>query len=219
MLEGIPLFPEQASNLAPEVDSLYFFVTAVAAFFALLVVVFVIVCAIKYRDRTGEKVGAPITGSIPLELGWSIIPFFVSMVIFAWATVVFFHLVRAPDQTLEIYSTGKRWMWRFQHIDGQSEINELHVPLGRPGATGARGAVPPPQKERGTLVPRIRSWKPHLHSPLLHYLNNGHGLASWLLTIRGRSHMLPLHVASEAEYERLQAPCPRDFQLLAATRV
>ena len=23
-------------------------------------------------------------------------------------------------------------MWRFQHIDGQSEINELHVPLGRP---------------------------------------------------------------------------------------
>jgi cytochrome c oxidase subunit 2 len=23
-------------------------------------------------------------------------------------------------------------MWRFQHIDGQSEINQLHVPLGRP---------------------------------------------------------------------------------------
>jgi cytochrome c oxidase subunit 2 len=54
------------------------------------------------------------------------------LAIFAWATIVFFHLVRAPDQTLEIYSTGKRWMWRFQHIDGQSEINELHVPLGRP---------------------------------------------------------------------------------------
>jgi cytochrome c oxidase subunit 2 len=132
MLEGIPLFPEQASSLASEVDNLYFFVTAVTAFFALLVVVLVIVFAVKYRDNTGEKVGAPITGSIPLELGWSIIPFFVSMAIFAWATIVFFHLVRAPDQALEIYSTGKRWMWRFQHIDGQSEINELHVPLGRP---------------------------------------------------------------------------------------
>src|SRR5687768_10664710 len=132
MLEGIPLFPEQASNLASEVDNLYFFVTAVTAFFALLVVFFVIVFAVKYRDRTGEKVGAPITGSIWLELGWSIVPFLVSMAIFAWATIVFFHLVRAPDQTLEIYSTGKRWMWRFQHIDGQSEINELHVPLGRP---------------------------------------------------------------------------------------
>jgi cytochrome c oxidase subunit 2 len=81
MLSGIPLFPEQASTLAPEVDNLYFFVTAVTAFFALLVVVLVIIFAIKYRDRTGEKVGAPITGSIPLELGWSIVPFFVSMAI------------------------------------------------------------------------------------------------------------------------------------------
>src|SRR5687768_2031317 len=132
MLEGIPLFPEQASNLASEVDNLYFFVTAVTAFFALLVVFFVIVFAVKYRDRTGEKVGAPNTGSILLELGWSIVPFFVSMIIFAWATIVFFHLVRAPDQTLEIYSTGKRWMWKFQHLDGQSEINELHVPVGKP---------------------------------------------------------------------------------------
>ncbi|MBI3047513.1 MAG: cytochrome c oxidase subunit II [Acidobacteria bacterium] len=131
-MSGIPLFPEQASTLAPEVDNLYFFVTAVTAFFALLVVVFVVIFAIKYRDPTGERVGAPITGSIPLELGWSIIPFFISMVMFGWATVVFFNIVRAPDQTLEIYSTGKQWMWRFQHIEGQSEINELHVPIGRP---------------------------------------------------------------------------------------
>ena len=132
MLSGIPLFPDHASTLAPEVDNLYFFITAVTAFFAILVVIFVIVFAVKYRDPTGERVGAPITGSIPLELGWSIIPFFISMAIFAWATVVFFQIVRAPDQTLEIYSTGKRWMWRFQHVDGQSEINQLHVPLGRP---------------------------------------------------------------------------------------
>ena len=41
-------------------------------------------------------------------------------------------LQRPPDQTLEIYATGKRWMWRFQHLDGQNEINELHVPVGRP---------------------------------------------------------------------------------------
>jgi hypothetical protein len=39
------------------------------------------------------------------------------------------------------------------------------------------------------------------------------------LTIRGRIHKLPRHVAGEAEYELLQVPCPRDFQLLAATQV
>ena len=132
MLSGIPLFPEQASSMAPTVDALYFFILGVTAFFALVVVVLVLYFAVKYRDDTGLKVGAPITGSIPLEIGWSLIPFFVAMAIFVWATVVFFQIVRPPDQTLEIYATGKRWMWRFQHLDGQREINQLHVPVGRP---------------------------------------------------------------------------------------
>ena len=97
MLSGIPLFPEQASTLAPEVDNLYFFVLAVTSFFALLVAVLVVIFTIKYRDETGQKVGADIHGSIPLDLCWSIIPFFISMAIFVWATVVFFHLIRSPD--------------------------------------------------------------------------------------------------------------------------
>jgi cytochrome c oxidase subunit II len=131
MFSGIPLFPEQASTLAPRVDNLYFFIVAVTAFFALAVTVVVIVFAVKYRTDDPLAVGARIHGSIPLELAWSIIPFIISIVIFAWASDVFFDLVRPPDQTLEIYATGKRWMWKFQHIDGQNEINELHVPIGR----------------------------------------------------------------------------------------
>jgi cytochrome c oxidase subunit II len=132
MWSGIPLFPEQASTFAPKVDNLYFFLVALTAFFSVLIAVLVVFFALKYRDRTdGAGAGAPITGSIPLELMWSIIPFGISMVIFVWAASVFFDYVRPPDQTLQVYSTGKRWMWRFQHVNGHSEINELHVPLGR----------------------------------------------------------------------------------------
>ena len=118
--------------MAPMVDNLYFFILGVTAFFALLVVVLVGYFAVKYRDDTGLKVGAPITGSIPLEIGWSLVPFFVAMAIFVWATVVFFQIVRPPDQTLELYATGKRWMWRIQHVTGHREINQMHVPVGRP---------------------------------------------------------------------------------------
>jgi cytochrome c oxidase subunit 2 len=131
MFSGIPLFPEQASTLAPRVDNLYLFIVAVTAFFALVVTIVVIVFAVKYRTDDPLAVGARIHGSIPLELAWSIIPFIISIVIFGWAADVFFDLQRPPDQALEIYATGKRWMWKFQHIDGQNEINELHVPLGR----------------------------------------------------------------------------------------
>src|SRR5260370_38366084 len=32
---------------------------------------------------------------------------------------------------MEIYGTGKQWMWKFQHIEGAREINQLHVPVDR----------------------------------------------------------------------------------------
>ena len=124
--------PEQASTLAPQVDQLYWFIIGVTAFFGILTSILVVYFAVKYRTNDPLAVGAPITGSIPLELAWSIIPFLISVVIFAWASQVFFDLYRPPDQTLNIYSTGKRWMWKFQHLDGKAEINELHVPVGRP---------------------------------------------------------------------------------------
>jgi cytochrome c oxidase subunit 2 len=33
---------------------------------------------------------------------------------------------------MDIYVVGKQWMWKFQHPEGNREINELHVPTGRP---------------------------------------------------------------------------------------
>jgi cytochrome c oxidase subunit 2 len=131
MSSGFALLPEQASTIASRVDNLYFFIVAVTAFFAVLVSIVVIVFAVKYRTNDPLAVGKHIHGSIPLELGWSIIPFVIAVVIFAWAADVFFEIQRPPNQTLEIYATGKRWMWKFQHIDGQNEINELHVPVNR----------------------------------------------------------------------------------------
>ena len=131
MFAGIPLFPEQASTLAPRVDNLYFFIVAVTAFFGIVTSVVVVWFAMKYRTDNPLAVGTRITGSIPLELAWSLIPFVISIVIFVWATDVFMDIYRPPDQTLEIYATGKRWMWKFQHLDGKAEINELHVPIGR----------------------------------------------------------------------------------------
>jgi cytochrome c oxidase subunit 2 len=40
-------------------------------------------------------------------------------------------MYRPPGEALEIYIVAKQWMWKFQHLDGQREINEVHVPVGR----------------------------------------------------------------------------------------
>jgi cytochrome c oxidase subunit 2 len=129
---GFTLFPEQASSFAADVDALYFFVIAVSAFFALVVAVLVIYFGVKYRRRHEGEAGARIEGNLPLELLWSVIPTIISMVMFGWGASVYYHLRRTPDEALQVYAVGKQWMWKFQHLEGQREINELHVPVGRP---------------------------------------------------------------------------------------
>ena len=66
-----------------------------------------------------------------LEVTWTIVPLIITMVIFVWGASVFFAMTHPPDDALNIYVVGKQWMWKFQHLDGQREINELHVPVER----------------------------------------------------------------------------------------
>lgn len=52
--------------------------------------------------------------------------------IFVWGASLFFAMSRPPAGALNVYVVGKQWMWKFQHLNGKREINELHVPVGRP---------------------------------------------------------------------------------------
>jgi len=129
---GIPIFPDQASTFAADVDALYFFILATCAFFAIGVAIAVIYFGIRYHKKHDGEIGARIEGSLPLELLWSVIPTIIAMVMFGWGASVFYHLRRPPAEAMHIYAVGKQWMWKFQHLEGQREINELHIPAGQP---------------------------------------------------------------------------------------
>src|SRR5215813_7013256 len=131
MWSGTPLFPEQASTMAPRVDALYFFLLGLTVFFSLLIAGLIVYYAVKFRRRTPDSIGARIHGGLMLEITWSVIPFLITMVLFVWGASVFFAMSQPPEETLNVYVVGKQWMWKFQHLDGQREINELHVPAGR----------------------------------------------------------------------------------------
>jgi cytochrome c oxidase subunit 2 len=132
MFNGFPLFPHQASWQAAQVDAMYLFMLAITAFFSLLIAGLIIFFAIKYRRRDDDEVGAAIHGSLALELLWTIIPLFIAMGMFGWGAKIFFDLTRVPAGAMEVFVVGKQWMWKVQHAGGQREINELHVPIGRP---------------------------------------------------------------------------------------
>jgi cytochrome c oxidase subunit II len=127
----LPFFPEQASNFALEMDLFYLFLVAVTAFFTVIVAVAATYFLIKYRRRSRGEVPEQIEGNLKLEILWTVIPFLISMFIFAWGAKLYYQAYTPPKDALEIFITGKQWMWRAQHPDGQREINELHVPLGR----------------------------------------------------------------------------------------
>jgi cytochrome c oxidase subunit 2 len=95
-----------------------------------LIFTMVIYFAVRYRKQAGRS-AEQIDGSHALEITWSVIPLCVFMVFFAWGAYVFFKQRTPPQNSAEVYTVAKQWMWKFEHMEGQREINELHVPIGR----------------------------------------------------------------------------------------
>jgi len=127
----VPLFPEQASTFAWQVDYLYFYLILVSVVFSIPIVLAIFYFFVKYREKEKYAIPDEIHGSIMLETTWSIIPFIVSMTIFLGGAIIYYNQYRIPAENMEIYVVGKQWMWKFQHGTGQREINELHVPVNR----------------------------------------------------------------------------------------
>lgn len=128
----VPIFPEQASTFAWQVDYLYFYLILVSVVFSIPIVLAIFFFAVRYRQKEKYANGAEIHGSVVLETTWSIIPFLVSMTIFLGGAIVYYNQYRIPDDpAMNVYVVGKQWMWKFQHETGQREINELHVPVGK----------------------------------------------------------------------------------------
>lgn len=115
--------------MAGQVDALYIYLLLVSGIMTALIFIGVAVLAIKYRRVPGRE-AHPIEGSLILEIGWTVIPFFVMLTFFVWGAVLFFEERTPPVNATEVYVVAKQWMWKIEHMEGQREINELHVPTG-----------------------------------------------------------------------------------------
>lgn len=127
-----PLFPEQASTIAPRVDALYFSLVAVAGGTGVLVAILVIVFAVRYRAGSAVSRRPLRIRSWKLETAWIVVPLLLFMGIFVWAGWLYANIQYPPADALDIYVIGKQWMWQAQHLGGQREINQLHVRVGQP---------------------------------------------------------------------------------------
>jgi cytochrome c oxidase subunit 2 len=127
--------PPAASELAARVDALLWSVTAVTASVAVAIIVLLVTFCIRYRraatvDRTMRDAAGEHRRW--LEITWITVPFLVFLAFFFWGARLYFSYENPPSRPLQIYVVARQWMWKIEHASGAREINELHVPRGRP---------------------------------------------------------------------------------------
>ena len=126
------VMPSQDSTLAPGVDNLFWFITAVGAFFFLLITALIIIFVKRYRRRSENEITPHITHNFVLEVVWSVVPLFILIVIFFWGFNDYVRAQVAPANAIEIQVKAKKWVWEFEYPDGMRTLNEIHVPVNRP---------------------------------------------------------------------------------------
>ncbi|QDU41177.1 Cytochrome c oxidase subunit 2 precursor [Maioricimonas rarisocia] len=129
--DGTIAFPSQGSTVAPAVDSLFYIITAISAFFFVLIVAVMIYFVVRYRRRPGHDVEKSPSHNTALEITWSVIPGLLLVYIFAQGFLTFLDMRKPPEGAYEIQVVGRKWSWAFQYPNGVVQ-NELHLPLDRP---------------------------------------------------------------------------------------
>lgn len=128
----LALIPQAASAHAAEVDRLFLFAVGIAAFFSLLIASLIVAFALRYRRLFPGEIGTYVPTSFSLEAAWMLIPFLLAMTLFLWGAKLFVAVMAPPGDAMEVFVTGKQWMWKIQYPSGRREIDRLYVPRGQP---------------------------------------------------------------------------------------
>jgi cytochrome c oxidase subunit 2 len=129
------------SDFARQILDLYALITWAAVGIALVVSAVLAWVLLRYRVRPGAPMRPQTRGHTLLEIGWTVAPALVLLVI-AIPTIQVTFRTQAPPApgTLEVVVRGWQWWWEFRYPTlGVVTANELHLPAARPVALRLEG--------------------------------------------------------------------------------
>lgn len=126
-----PILPETASKTAELTDHLYWAFCCLSTVVILTVFVPMIYWLFKYRNGHSADRRPMHLPEMKIEVTWTSVSALIMLCFFVWSARHYYAIERPPSDGMEINVVGKQWMWKIQHPEGNREINELHVPLGR----------------------------------------------------------------------------------------
>ncbi len=130
-----------AGDVAQNQQNLFVFIFWIAVVIFVLVQGFLIIAILKYRARQGREQDIPpqVHGNTPLEIGWTIAPALIVIVITIPTVAGIGATYDAPDSyandpTLTIEVVGHQWWWEYRYLDEDGDLdfvtaNELHIPV------------------------------------------------------------------------------------------
>ena len=138
-VEDYASFPEAASSFASDNDWIYGFITWICIVFFIGIAGSLFYFAWKYNKPKGEQAESDISHNTPLELPWSILPFFVLVVMFMMGVNAFLDIRDVPEGANDIGVQASKWNWAMDYGGGTIH-NELHVLLNKPTKLSMRSS-------------------------------------------------------------------------------
>src|SRR4051812_921123 len=131
MKSWTPAWPPGETAHASAVDLLFIGLVATSALVLLLLFFLLLRFAIHYRagNKSADRDHRAKKGW-HWEVAWTAATLVAFLGLFVWGAQLFLDLAVTEKNALPVYVTAQQWMWKAQHLGGQREINEVHVPLG-----------------------------------------------------------------------------------------
>ena len=126
-------FPEAANEYARSVDFFHDIVFYVSIFLFIAVLGVALWFTVRFRrTKKNEVAKKQIVKNLKIELLWTILPFFMAMVMFYVGFRDYIKSQISPVGAMEVKVIAQKWNWVFEYPEGFKNPTELVVPLGRP---------------------------------------------------------------------------------------
>lgn len=124
--------PGQWSSFGPTVDWLYYFIYWLSVVLFVGIVGVMLYFVVKYKRVPGVK-SEPTGHNLVMELGWTVSPLVLLVLLFHWGFQGYVALTTPPPDALDIRVRARKWAWDFEYPNGgHTTHNEgVTVPINR----------------------------------------------------------------------------------------
>ncbi|MBI3982935.1 MAG: cytochrome c oxidase subunit II [Gemmatimonadetes bacterium] len=125
---------DPAADFGSHIDELFRWIFWFAVGVFVVVESLLLFVVVRYRARPGAPEPERVHGNTLLEIGWTLVPAVILILIAAPTMQTIFRTDGTPPEgALEVDVIGHQWWWEYNYPElGITTANELHVPQGRP---------------------------------------------------------------------------------------